>query len=198
MSTRIPAHVKRTVGTDEERIDAPVRRFLVVAAVLVVAAWVAVAARFVLWPVQDSVGRADAVVVLAGDHLRLGKALELMTRRVAPTLVISDGLAPAWERANRLCRGGVARFRVVCFRASPYSTRGEAETVARLARARGWRSVVVVTSTYHVTRARLLFRRCVDGRVDVTGATYQRSLIPLEVVLEPAKLLYSLVVARGC
>jgi uncharacterized SAM-binding protein YcdF (DUF218 family) len=173
-----------------------VRRALLVVAV-VVAAWVAVAARFVLWPEQDSARHADAVVVLAGDHLRLGKALELMTRRVAPTLVISDGLAPGWHRANRLCRGRAA-FRVVCFRASPYSTRGEAEAVARMAAARGWRSVVVVTSTYHVTRARLLFRRCVDGRVSVTGSTYQRSLIPLEAVLEPVKLLYALVVARRC
>jgi len=174
-----------------------VRRAFLVVAVVVVAAWVAVAVRFVLWPAQDRVRQADAVVVLAGDHLRLGKALELMTRRVAPTLVISDGLAPGWRQANRLCRGG-ARFRVVCFRASPYSTRGGAEAVARLASARGWQSVVVVTSTYHVTRARLLFRRCVDGRVAVTGAAYQRSLIPLEIVLEPAKLLYALVVARRC
>ena len=172
------------------------RRLLLVVLV-VVAAWLAVAVRFVLVPEQDSARHADAVVVLAGDDLRLGKALELMTRRVAPTLVISDGLAPGWHRANRLCRGRAA-FRVVCFRASPYSTRGEAEAVARMAAARGWRSVVVVTSTYHVTRARLLFRRCVDGRVSVTGSTYQRSLIPLEVVLEPVKLLYALVVARGC
>jgi uncharacterized SAM-binding protein YcdF (DUF218 family) len=173
-----------------------VRRLLLVL-VVVLAAWAGVAARFVLWPTQDSAGHADAVVVLAGDHLRLGKALELMTRRVAPTLVISDGLAPGWRRANRLCRGRT-RFRVVCFRASPYSTRGEAEAVARMAAARGWGSVLVVTSTYHVTRARLLFRRCVDGRVDVTGSTYQRSLIPLEVVLEPVKLIYALVVARAC
>ena len=63
---------------------------------------------------------------------------------------------------------------------------------------KGWGSVVVVTSTYHVTRARLLFDRCVDARVRVTGATYQRSLIPLEVFLEPAKLAYALVVARRC
>jgi uncharacterized SAM-binding protein YcdF (DUF218 family) len=67
-----------------------------------------------------------------------------------------------------------------------------------MAAARGWSSVVVVTSTYHVTRARLLFDRCVDARVSVTGATYQRSLIPLEIFLEPAKLAYALVVARGC
>jgi uncharacterized SAM-binding protein YcdF (DUF218 family) len=174
-----------------------VRRFLLVAVVLVVVAWLAVAARFVLWPEQDAVGRADAVVVLAGDHLRLGKALELMTRHVAPTLVISDGLAPGWREANRLCRGG-APYRVVCFRPVPYSTRGEARAVAGMAAARGWRSVLVVTSTYHVTRARLLFDRCVGARVSVTGATYRRSLIPLEVFLEPAKLVYALVVTRSC
>ena len=173
------------------------RRLVLVLVVLLVAAWAAVVARFVLWPAQDEPRPADAVVVLAGDHLRLGKALELMTRRVAATLVISDGLAPGWRQANRLCRGG-ARFRVVCFRPEPYSTRGEARTVARMAAARGWRSVVVVTSTYHVTRARLLFDRCVDARVSVTGSTYQRSLIPLEVFLEPAKLAHALMVARRC
>jgi uncharacterized SAM-binding protein YcdF (DUF218 family) len=174
-----------------------VRRLLPLLLVLIVAAWAAVVARFVLWPVQDSPRRADAVVVLAGDHLRLGKALELMTRHVAPTLVISDGLAPGWRQANRLCHGA-ARFRVVCFRPVPYSTRGEARAVAGMAAARGWRSVLVVTSTYHVTRARLLFDRCVGPRVSVTGSTYRRSLIPLEVFLEPAKLAYALVVARGC
>ena len=173
------------------------RRLVLVLLVLLVAAWAAVVARFVLWPVQDSPRRADAVVVLAGDHLRLGKALELMTRRVAPTLVISDGLAPGWRKANRLCRGA-ARFRVACFRPRPYSTRGEARAVARMAAARGWRSVLVVTSTYHVTRARLLFDRCVGARVSVTGSTYRRSLIPLEVFLEPAKLSYALALARGC
>ena len=136
-------------------------------------------------------------MVLAGDHLRLGKALELMARQVAPTLVISDGRAPGWYRANRLCDGG-ARFRVVCFEPRPYSTRGEARAVARMARRRGWRSVLVVTSRYHVTRARLLFDRCVAARVWATGSTYRRSLVPLELALEPAKLAYALVVARRC
>jgi uncharacterized SAM-binding protein YcdF (DUF218 family) len=165
----------------------------------IVVVWAVFAVRVVLFPSEESPGRADVVVVLSGDHLRLGKALELMTRHVAPTLVISDGLARGWRQANRLCRGGAAgRFRVLCFRPHPYSTRGEARAVARMAVARGWRSVLVVTSTYHVTRARLLFDRCVSARVSVTGSSYQRSLIPLEVFLEPAKLVYALVVARGC
>jgi uncharacterized SAM-binding protein YcdF (DUF218 family) len=164
---------------------------------LLLAAWVGVVVRFVLLPVEENPRHADAVVVLSGDHLRLGEALELMTRHVAPTLVISDGQAPGWREGNRLCRSG-APFRVLCFRPDPYSTRGEAREIARLASRRRWRSVLVVTSTYHVTRARLLFRRCVDGRVSVTGTVYQRSLLPLVVFLEPAKLAYALVVARGC
>jgi uncharacterized SAM-binding protein YcdF (DUF218 family) len=177
---------------------AVVRRFFVPAFLLVLlVAWLTLVARFVLRPIEDDPNHADAVIVLSGDHLRLGTALELMTRRVAPTLVISDGLAPGWHEANRLCRGG-ARFRVLCFRPDPYSTRGEARSVGRLARANRWRSVLVVTSTYHVTRARLLFRRCVDGRVWVTGSAYRRSLLPLEIFLEPAKLVYALVVARRC
>jgi uncharacterized SAM-binding protein YcdF (DUF218 family) len=172
-------------------------RLLLVLLVLLLAAWAAVGVRFVLLPEQDSRREADAVVVLSGDHLRLGKALELMFRGVAPTLVISDGRAPGWREANRLCRG-VARFTVLCFKPRPYSTRGEARGVARLARIRGWRSVLVVSSTYHVTRARLLFERCVGASVSVTGSTYRRSLVPLELVLEPVKLAYALLLARGC
>jgi uncharacterized SAM-binding protein YcdF (DUF218 family) len=40
-----------------------------------------------------------------------------------------------------------------------------------LARQRHWNNVVVVTSTYHVTRARMLIERCYDGDFDVVGAT---------------------------
>ena len=70
------------------------------------------------------------------------------------------------RRRERLCAAHrYAGARVVCFTAVPFSTRGEAETVARLARARGWHSVVVVTSTFHITRAHMLFRRCFHGRL---------------------------------
>src|SRR4051794_24178594 len=117
---------------------------------LLFAAWLAASAVLFVWPSGDSPARADAVVVLAGAKVpRLDKGLELMRRHVAPVLVISDGLDPLWPRANRLCRGD-AGFEVVCFRPRPYSTRGEAEAVARIASARGWRSIVVVTSRYHV------------------------------------------------
>ena len=74
-----------------------------------------------------------------------------------------------WHQANRFCKGRGA-FRTICFKPHPYSTWGEAETIGRMARLRGWRSVVVVSSTYHIFRAKLLFRRCFAGRVDAVGA----------------------------
>jgi uncharacterized SAM-binding protein YcdF (DUF218 family) len=151
-----------------------------------------------VWPGQDSPRRASAVVVLAGSKKpRLGKALGLMRQRVAPVLVISDGWDPSWPQANRLCAGH-APFQVICFHANPYSTRGEAETVARIASRRRWSSLVVVTSTYHVRRAKLLFERCFPGRVQTVGAHYGLSELPAVLASEWAKLVYALTVARDC
>jgi uncharacterized SAM-binding protein YcdF (DUF218 family) len=173
------------------------RLVLALAGLFVVALIVASAVLFV-WPSQDSPRRADAVVVLAGSKkARLNKALGLMRRGIAPTLVISDGWDPSWPQANRLCAGQAA-FRVICFHASPYSTRGESETVARIAKARHWRSLVVVTSTYHVRRAKLLFERCFPGRVQAVGAHYGLSELPALLPSEWAKLVYALTVARDC
>lgn len=41
-----------------------------------------------------------------------------------------------------------------------------------LARQHGWTSVGVVTSTYHVSRARIIFDRCLDGRLYVVAARH--------------------------
>src|SRR5919112_1927459 len=141
------------------------RRLVLPALGLLIVAWLAATAVLILWPHEDSPKRANAVVVLSGGKKpRLEKALGLMRRHVAPVLVISDGWDPLWPEANLLCTGHT-RFEVVCFRPEPYSTRGEAEDVAKLAARRRWRSIVVVTSRYHVTRARMLFRRCFGGDV---------------------------------
>ena len=46
---------------------------------------------------------------------------------------------------------------------------GEARTAAAYARENGWETLAVATSTFHVNRARILFRQCFDGDVQVTG-----------------------------
>jgi uncharacterized SAM-binding protein YcdF (DUF218 family) len=168
-------------------------------AALVLAVWLAATAILFLWPSEVEPSRADAVVVLSGVRkARLATGLELVRSGVAPTLVISDGTAPGWEEGNRLCDGASADFRVVCFRPHPYSTHGEAADVARLARARGWRSLVVVTSRYHLTRARLLFRRCFDGPVGAVSADTSPGAMALNVPFEWGKLLTQLTLERDC
>src|SRR5438105_3258221 len=85
---------------------------------------------------------------------------------------VRGGLGRRRRWAHRLCRTHrYAEAQVVCFTAVPFSTQGEARTVRRLARERGWRSVVVVTSTFHVTRAHMLFRRCYRGPLAMIGSS---------------------------
>lgn len=114
---------------------------------------------------------SDAVLLFSGGHgERLGLALDVMPRTDARVLYISNGADPQWPEANALCDERQGSYTVRCFQPVPNTTRGEARALARLAEERGWRSVTVLTSTYHVTRARLLAERCFDGEVEAVGA----------------------------
>jgi uncharacterized SAM-binding protein YcdF (DUF218 family) len=113
-------------------------------------------------------------------------------------LVISGGLDPRQPKANELCRDGGKGFSVTCFSPDPDSTRGEARRVADLARERGWKRVLVVTSRFHVTRARMLFDSCTDIDVDAVGVDYPWSSVPAAVAGEWVKLGLSETVSRGC
>jgi uncharacterized SAM-binding protein YcdF (DUF218 family) len=154
-----------------------------------------------VWPPRDDPdGRADAVVVLSGSRVeRLPKGLEVREQTRAPLLVISGGFDPRWRQARPYCRGRALRaFRVYCFSPEPDSTLGEAQEIARLARRNGWRRIVVVSSTYHVLRARRLFRRCLDAEVDVVGARPPLWRWIEGVPNEWGKLAYQLTFEREC
>jgi uncharacterized SAM-binding protein YcdF (DUF218 family) len=143
---------------------------------------------------DDRPVRADAIVVLAGDEGRIPEGVRLFRQHVAPRLELSvlptDGPA-----LTDLCgRPGIG-----CFRASPYSTRGEARTFARLANRRGWDRVVIVSSRYHLRRSRMLFARCLpDATLSVvpgrtTGYDYLRNLFT-----EPGKYVIQLARRQAC
>ena len=165
-------------------------------------AWVVFALVFFVWAPWAGPAplHADAVVVLSGGRERLPPALRLIRRGVAPVLAISSvGRTPHWPLGHELCRARrYAKARVLCFAAVPYSTRGEAETVARLARQRGWQRLVVVTSRFHTTRARMLFRRCYHGRLSMVGVASTWWKLPRDWADETGKLVYQLVAQRGC
>ena len=149
-----------------------------------------------MWPDTDTPPHgADAVVVLSGGRgHRLAEGRRLVAQGVSGTLVISDGNDPDWPEANRLCRSR----RAICFTPDPYSTQGEARWIAQEARERRWDSVVVVTSTYHVRRTRMIVRRCYDGDLAVVGARPPLRNRIVGVAWEWPKSVYYLTLKRGC
>jgi len=178
------------------------RRALVVVVVLA-AAWIVACLVLFVWPPAETAApaRADAVVVLSGGlNARLDPALALMRRRVAPVLVVSGAFhGTHWKKARRLCRGAYdVRYRVLCPEPHPFSTQGEARMIARLARAHGWSRVVVVTSTFHLTRAKLLVRRCYAGRLWLVGTHVPWWQYPGDFASETGKLAVQLTAQRGC
>jgi uncharacterized SAM-binding protein YcdF (DUF218 family) len=154
-------------------------------------------------PHYDPVARSDAVVVIAGGPWRLKKGLELVRSGVAPLLLVSNPRG-AWaykEEEPHLCDQSSAHrdFRVICFDPDPESTQGEARAVRRIAAERHLHSVVVVTSYFHVTRARIEMRRCYKGQLAVIGTPiYNRLKESFWIGMEWPKLIYAETLNRGC
>jgi uncharacterized SAM-binding protein YcdF (DUF218 family) len=172
------------------------RRYPLVALALVVLVYGAAAIWLFLVAHDQRPVRADAVVVLSGSKLRLPVGVMLVRRGDAPLLVVSRNDRPS-TLERRACDGSLG-LRSLCLRAKPFSTQGEARLIARLARQRGWRTVDVVTSQFHVFRARFMIARCYSGRLAMVGAPNPTGwTLVRNVVLEPVKLAYH-EVRRGC
>ena len=155
--------------------------------VVLVAAFVAASLwLFVLIP-SDHPRHADVIVALAPSHSRIVEAEKLRHENVAPVLLVS--LPPS----SSSCPA-----HATCFHAHPYSTRGEAEAVARIARARGWTHVVIVSNRYHLRRARLLFRRCLHRSPAIVAARTTVASYIENIPWEWVKLAYQLTFDRGC
>ncbi len=122
---------------------------------------------------RDGIQHADAVVVLAGDETRLATGVALAEKVLGQVLVISNGERKGWKAANALCRSH-QRFEVLCPSPATDSTAGEAEMVRRISTGRKWRTVVLVSSNYHLLRARSLFHRCLTAKVRVYSSEPDR------------------------
>jgi DUF218 domain len=139
--------------------------------------WFAACFLVVAEPSVDTPVHSDAILVLGPPTVdgRLDEALRLANAGYAATLVISIGWAPA-RRSIPACHNDNPAYQVICFQPNPTTTRGEAEEIGSLARAHHWTSVLVVTSRYHVSRARLIVQRCLPGRVRMVAVRGSMSL----------------------
>lgn len=105
----------------------------------------------------------DAVLVLGGgEDERIGTATALLPRLPDPPPVLL--LSVPYGEPLLTC-GSVPTAPDVdarCLLPTPFTTSGEAAVAVTMAAEQGWRRLVVVTSDYHVTRARVLFSRCAE------------------------------------
>lgn len=147
------------------------RRLVLKALAVLLVLWLAACFLVIVEPTVDKPARADAILVLGPPDVdgRLQEGYDLAAAHYAGTLVISVE-SEQQRQAKHACAGGGTGYRVICFRPNPQTTRGEAEEIGALARRYHWKSVLVVTSKYHVSRARLIVKRCLPGTVLVIAA----------------------------
>ena len=118
----------------------------------------------------EAVPEADAIVMFVGGKgERLTLVRRLVDAGVAADVVIPNGMAIEGSVGSGSCMSaGTAE--VYCPPLPDGDTRSEARLIADLAAEQGWDDLVVVTSTYHVERARLRLQRCFDGTITTVGA----------------------------
>ena len=133
---------------------------------------------------NDPLQHADAIVVLAGSYPdRIIEAATLYGEGWAPRLILcrepentgfrklrSIGVnVPQVFELNRSVaeQMGVPPDAIAVVDRPTTSTYGEAEVVLAEALRRGYRTLVVVTSKYHTSRAARIFRYLADGQVTI-------------------------------
>ena len=123
---------------------------------------------------EDPLRKADAIVVLAGQHDgREQYGFQLLRDGLAPVLLMSDPYPSSDSAMKRACETRVDKAEVLCKRPPELTTRGEAILTRQLADERGWRTVIVVSWRYHLPRARLIFEQCFS---EATEALILRSV----------------------
>jgi len=131
------------------------------------------------WVVEDSLDKADALIVLGDDNFyadRATRGAQLFREGKSPVVVASGrrlrpnaGVAELIE--HDLFERGVPKDKIVRFVHDADSTLEEAQALAKLAKEKKWHSVIVVTSNFHTRRARYIFRRVFPQGMEVRVAS---------------------------
>ncbi|KAA9327099.1 YdcF family protein [Hymenobacter busanensis] len=136
---------------------------------------------------RDTAQPADCILVLGNKvnedgtpsarlQARLDKALALYRARLAPRIVVSGALGTeghyeGWSMRQYLLRQGVRRADILVDNAGN-TTLATAANFGRIAAQRHFRSVIVVSQFYHLTRAKLLLQQAGNWRIFTAHASY--------------------------
>lgn len=159
-------------------------------------------AAIVVWTgTVDDAGPADVIIVLGAALSRDGTPYKALTRRSehaagvwkaghAPWVICTGGVGPNLTRSEAdgcrelLMRSGVPREAIVLEERSR-NTDENARYAKAIMDARGWRTAIVVSDSYHVFRARHI--------VSSTGIDVRLSPVPTAKVGSPLFYLMSVV-----
>lgn len=139
------------------------------------AIWVGAVSFRILVPPTNGNAHTDVVLSLAPGDNRLPTALKFYEQGDADNLAISWFPAEFTESVPEHSKSRLAQdtctakddTRVYCFTPSEGTTIGEALAFRELAESQDWDSVTLVTSSYHVFRARYIFERCLPSEIEV-------------------------------
>jgi len=139
------------------------RRVLLVLVILAVAAWFAglfAFARMIPRDMQRSTDETDAIVVLTGGSMRMEEGLKLLSRKLGKKLFVS-GVHRGVEVKQLIDRSLRSPKLIDCCIVLGYAadhTAGNAEETATWMHQQGYRSLRLVTASYHMPRSLAEFR----------------------------------------
>lgn len=137
------------------------------------AVWFVTALILFVFPKQQTLHSADAVVSLAPASARLTTAVDAVDRGLAPLLWVSYLPTPTQitgnlSTADRVCAPDAPNAATTtCFTPDDNATIGEARAVAELVEQSGATQLIVTTNTSHAARARFLFERCLPEGTEI-------------------------------
>ena len=176
-------------------------RVLLVAIGVLLITWLVGGYFVVVHPRTNALHRADAIVVLGSADIdgRQAMAFRLADQSYASTVAISVGSRRQLD-FKLSCHNPPANITVLCFVPDPPTTQGEARQIRTLAAQHHWTSIIVVTSSYHISRARMIITRCFGGDVMMAAPAAHHSIatIGYQYVYQTAGYLKALIFDRGC